>query len=111
VGDNRRLKKIHNEKVYVLYFLSDIIRVIKLRRIRWTRHVTHMGNMRNAYKSFVTKSEKRKRSANIKMECRRLRCHCVYWIDWVQGSDISCTLLTMILNLWVSLNMDNILTG
>jgi hypothetical protein len=34
VGENRRLKKMHNEKLYVLYFLSDIIRVIKLRRIR-----------------------------------------------------------------------------
>jgi hypothetical protein len=46
-----------------LYFLSDIVRVIKLRRVRWTRHIVHMGNMRNAYKSFVRKSEKREVSA------------------------------------------------
>jgi hypothetical protein len=48
---------------------------------------------------------------NIKMDYRRLWCHFVYWIDWVQGSDVSCTLVTMILNLWVSLNVVNILTG
>jgi hypothetical protein len=63
VGDNRRLKKMHNVKLYILFFLSDIIRVIKLRRIRWTRHIAYMGNMRNAYISFVRKSEKREMSA------------------------------------------------
>lgn len=49
-------KKLHNEKLYVLYFSSDIIRVIKL---RWTRLIAHLGNMKNAYEFFVRKSEER----------------------------------------------------
>jgi hypothetical protein len=84
--------------------------VIKLRRIRWTRHIAHMENMRNAYKSFVRKSEKRAMSGRITLKWIA-EGYGVYWIDLVQGGDISCTLVTMILNLWVSLNVDNILTG
>jgi len=50
---------MHNEKFSVLYFSSDIIRVIKLRRIRWTRHIAHVGNMKNAHEFFVRNSEER----------------------------------------------------
>jgi hypothetical protein len=42
-------RRPHNEKLYALYFLPDIIRVIKSRRLRWAGHVALMGERRGAY--------------------------------------------------------------
>ena len=42
-------RRPHNEELYALYFLPDIIRVIKSRRLRWAGHVALMGERRGAY--------------------------------------------------------------
>jgi hypothetical protein len=41
-------RKLHNEELYALYFLPNIIRVIKSRRLRCAGHVAHMGERRCA---------------------------------------------------------------
>jgi hypothetical protein len=33
-------RKLHNEELHILYFSSNIIRMIKSRRTRWTGHTT-----------------------------------------------------------------------
>jgi hypothetical protein len=51
------LRRLHNEELYNLYTLPDIIRVIKLSRMRLAGHVARMGDMRNAYNIFIRKPE------------------------------------------------------
>jgi hypothetical protein len=36
-------RKIHNEELYGLYSLPNIVRVFKSRRMRWAGHVARMG--------------------------------------------------------------------
>jgi hypothetical protein len=36
-------RKLHNEKLNVLYSSPNFVRVIKSRKLRWTEHVAHMG--------------------------------------------------------------------
>jgi hypothetical protein len=54
VGGWRRL---HNEELYYLYALTNIIRVIKSRRMRWAGLTARMGKMGNAYNILVGKPE------------------------------------------------------
>jgi hypothetical protein len=50
--------KLHNEELYNLYSLPNIIRMIKSRRIMWAGYVARMGGVnRNAYRILVGKSE------------------------------------------------------
>jgi hypothetical protein len=81
-------RKLHNEKLYVLYFLSNIVRVIKLRMMKWARCIAHVSNMKNAYKYSVRKSEEKRLlprpryrwDYNIKMDHRGIWCFDVNWI-------------------------------
>jgi hypothetical protein len=44
-------RKLHNEKLHILYTSADIIRQIKSRRMRWwSGHVARMGEERKVYK-------------------------------------------------------------
>ena len=36
-------RRLHNEELYDLYCLPNIIRTIKSRRLRWAGHVARMG--------------------------------------------------------------------
>ena len=36
-------RKLHNEELYDLYSLPNIVRVVKSRRMRWAGHVARMG--------------------------------------------------------------------
>ena len=36
-------RKLHNEKLSVLYSLPNIVRVVKSKRMGWARHVARMG--------------------------------------------------------------------
>jgi hypothetical protein len=49
--------KLHNEELYNLYSLPNIIRMIKSWRMRWAGHVTRMGEKMNAYRILVGKPE------------------------------------------------------
>ena len=66
-GDWRRL---HNEKLYDLYFSSDIIQVIKSGWLGWAGHVERIVEKRGAYRVLVGNPEE-------KGELGRRRCVCV----------------------------------
>jgi len=46
-------RKLHNEKLNVLYCSPNIVRVIKSRRARWAGHVARMGEGRGLYRVLV----------------------------------------------------------
>ena len=50
-------RKLHNEELNVLYWSSNIVRVIKSRRMRWAGHVACMGERRGIYRVLVGKPE------------------------------------------------------
>jgi hypothetical protein len=50
-------RKLHSEKLHILYSSPNIIRQIKSRRMRWVGHVARMGGKRNVYKVLVGKPE------------------------------------------------------
>jgi hypothetical protein len=50
-------RKIHNEKLHILYSPPNIIRQIKLRKMRWAGHVAGMEEERKVYKVLVGKPE------------------------------------------------------
>jgi hypothetical protein len=52
-------RRLHNEELYALYSLPNIIQVIEKRRFRWTGHVESIGEKRDAYRVLVRKPEGR----------------------------------------------------
>jgi len=46
-------RKLHNEKLNVLYSSPNIVQVIKSRRMRWAEHVVRMGERRGVYRVLV----------------------------------------------------------
>jgi hypothetical protein len=50
-------KRPHNEELYNLYSLPNIIRVIKSRRMRWTEILALKEERRSAYRVLVEKTE------------------------------------------------------
>ena len=43
-------RKIQNEELLDLFFLSNVIRVIESRRTQWTWHVSRVGDRRESWK-------------------------------------------------------------
>jgi hypothetical protein len=39
----REWRKLHNEELWDVYSLPNIVRVVKSRRMRWAGHVARMG--------------------------------------------------------------------
>jgi hypothetical protein len=79
-------RKLHNEKLYDPYSLSNIIRVVKSRIMRYAGHVTHVGDRRVAHRLLVRRRERkgllgrpRRRYDNIKMDLQG--------VGWGQGLD------------------------
>ena len=70
----KECKRLHNEELYALCALPNIVRVIKSLRMRRAGHVART-RMRGAYRVFVRKAERRRqlvrlrrrREVNIKM--------------------------------------------
>jgi hypothetical protein len=50
-------RKLHNEKLHILYSSPNVIKTIKSRSMRWAGHVTPMGEKRNAYSILVDEPE------------------------------------------------------
>ena len=72
-------RRLHNKKLYDLYYSPNIIRVIKSRRTRWTGHVASNGDMGDAYRVFVRRNEgkipledRRKLEDNTKMDIQEM---------------------------------------
>jgi hypothetical protein len=54
--ENGEWRRLHNEKLHILYYLPTILRVNKSRRLRWAGHVTRMEEGRSAFKILTGKS-------------------------------------------------------
>jgi hypothetical protein len=55
----RKWRRLHNEELYDLHFLLNIIRMIK-RRMIWAGHVAHAGDSKGSYRNLVRKLEGRR---------------------------------------------------
>jgi hypothetical protein len=65
VGLTGEWRKLHNEKLHILYSSPNIIRQIKSKRMGWAGHVARMGEERNLYRVLMGKPEgKRPLSTN-----------------------------------------------
>jgi hypothetical protein len=90
----------HYFRMYSVWSLPDIIRMMKSRRMKWPGHVARMGAKRNAYRIFVGKPEGRRPLGrgrcrlvdNIKMDPREIGWDGMDWINLAQDSDQSIVL-------------------
>jgi len=77
-------RKLHNEKLNVLYCSPNIVWVIKSRR-RWVEHVARMGEGRGVYRVLVGKPVRKRLLGrlkcrwenNIKMDLQEVGCGCM----------------------------------
>ena len=77
-------RKLHNEKLNVLYCSPNIVWVIKSRR-RWAEHVARMGEGRGVYRVLVGKPVRKRLLGrlkcrwenNIKMDLQEVGCGCM----------------------------------
>jgi hypothetical protein len=53
-------RKLHNERLHILYSSPNIIRQIKSRRMMWAGHVARMGEERNVYRVLLGNPEGKK---------------------------------------------------
>jgi hypothetical protein len=106
-GDWRRL---HNEEINDLYSSPNIVRVIKLRRMRWAGHVARMGEERGVYRVLMGIPERKRPLGrprrrwvdNIKMDLQEVGCGCMDWIGLAQNRDRWRTLVSAVMDLWVT---------
>ena len=111
-GECRRLC---NDELNDLYGSPNIVRVIKSRRMRWAGHLAHIGEEREVYRVLVGKPEgkrplwrpRRRWGHNIRMHFQEVCCGYVDWIGMAQDRERWRTLVSAVMNLWVSLNAGN----
>ena len=73
-------RKLHNEELWHLYSLPNIVRVLKSRRMRWVGHMARMGEERCVHGVLVGKPEgkrplgrpRRRWEDNIKMDLQEV---------------------------------------
>jgi hypothetical protein len=53
----REWRKLHTEKLHILYSSPNIITQVKSRRLRWVEHVASMGEEGNVYRVLMGKPE------------------------------------------------------
>jgi hypothetical protein len=85
-------RKLHNEELNDLYFLSNIVRVVKLRRMRWAGHVARMREDRGVHRVLVGKPEGKRplgrpRRRWIKMDLQEVGGGRGDWMELAQYRD------------------------
>jgi len=55
----RARRKQHNDVLHILYFSTNVIRVIVSRRLEWVGHVARVGEKKNAYTGLVEMIEEK----------------------------------------------------
>jgi hypothetical protein len=107
--EDRAWRKLHNEELFSLYSLSNIVRMIKSRRMRWVGHTVCMGEGRSVRIVF-TRRPKRKRPPgglrcrwedNIKLDLREMWISGVNWIRLAEDRVHWRVFVNKVMNLWV----------
>jgi len=99
-------RKLHNEELWDLYSLPNIVRVVKSRRMRWAGHVARMGEGRGVHRVLVGEPvgkiplgrPRRRWKDNIKMDLREVGGD---WIELAQDRDRWRALVNTVMNFWV----------
>ena len=112
-------RKLHNEELSDLYFLSKNVRVVKSRRMRWAVHVARMGEGRGVHRVLVGKPEgkrplgrpRRRWKDNIKMYLQETGGGCGDWMELAPDRDRWRALVSTVMNLRVPWNAGNFLTS
>jgi len=110
---------LHNKELNDLYSSPNIVQVIKSTRMRWAGHVARMGVERGVYRVLVGKPEgkrplgrhRRRWVDNIRMDLQEVGCVYMDWIGLAQDRDRWRTLVSLVMNLRVPLNVGNFLTS
>jgi hypothetical protein len=103
-------RKLHNEKLHILYSSPNIISEIKSRRMRWAGRVARMGEERNVYRVLMGKPEgkrpierprRRWEEDGIRMDLREIGCRSIDWIQLAQDRDRWRSLVNTVMDLRV----------
>jgi hypothetical protein len=102
-------RKLHSEKLRILYSSPNIIRQIKSSRMRWAGHVTRMREERNVCKILMGNPEGKRPLGRtrhrwldgIRMDLREIGWGCVDWIQLAQDRDQWWALVNKVMNLLV----------
>jgi hypothetical protein len=97
-------RKLQNEELNDLYFLTNTVRVVKSRRMRWLGHVACMGEERGVHRVLVGKPEGKRPLGrpsprwedNIKMDLQELGGGRGNWMELAQVRDRWRTLVSMV---------------
>jgi hypothetical protein len=100
-------RKLHNEKLHILYSSPNIIRQIKSRRMRWAGHVARVGEERTVYTVLMGKPEgnrplgrpRRRWEDGTRMELREIGWGSVDWIQLAQDRYRWRALVNTVMNL------------
>ena len=110
---------LDNEELNDPYSSPNTVRVKKSRKMRWAGHVARMGERRGVYRVLVGKPVGkrplgrpwRRWEDNVKMDLQEVGCGSTDWIELAQDRDRWCALVNAAMNLQVSWNAGNFLTG
>jgi hypothetical protein len=102
-------RRLHNEELYDLYSLPNIIRVIKSRMMRWAEHIASVGERRGTFKVMVWKTDgnrplgraRHRWEDNIKMDLQEIGW-AMDWIDLAQDGDRWRAFVYAVMNLRVT---------
>jgi hypothetical protein len=102
--------RLINEKLYDLFSLRSIIRVIKSRVMRWIEHVASMGQKRGTFKVTMWRTDgnrqlgrtRRRWEDNIKMVFHEIVWGGMDWIDLAQDGDWWPAFVFAVMNLRVT---------
>jgi hypothetical protein len=102
-------RKLHNEKLHILYSSPNIIKKIKSRRMRWAGNVARMREERNLYRVLMGKQEGkrplgrpgRKWEDGIRMDLREIGWGSVDRVQLAQDRDGWRALVNKVINLRV----------